>query len=140
MNLEQAVDLINAALVAKDGKSLTDAEVAIITGAWQGQTYSAIAEASGYSLSYLSTDIGPAFWRRLSHALGEKVSKTNVRSVVERHGRQIRDRGRGERGSGRGAIFLIFPRSARLTSRIFPIFPTPHRLGRSHRCQPLLRS
>ncbi|XQQ06434.1 MAG: NACHT domain-containing protein [Leptolyngbya sp. IPPAS B-1204] len=99
MELEQAIDLINAALVAKDGKSLTDAEVAIITGAWQGQTYSAIAEASGYSLSYLSTDIGPAFWRRLSHALGEKVSKTNVRSVVERHGRQIRDRGRGERGA-----------------------------------------
>ncbi|MBD2462598.1 PD40 domain-containing protein [Oscillatoria sp. FACHB-1407] len=88
MELEQAIDFINAALVAQEGKSLTDAEVAIVTGAWQGQTYGAIAEASGYTLSYLSTDVGPVFWRRLSQVFGEKISKTNFRSAIERHARQ----------------------------------------------------
>ncbi len=85
MELQQAIDLINTALFARWGKYLSDAELAIVRGAWNGQTYSAIADASGYSLSYLSTDIGPVLWRNLSAALGERVSKTNFQGALERY-------------------------------------------------------
>ncbi|BAU43274.1 NB-ARC domain-containing protein [Leptolyngbya sp. O-77] len=85
MELQEAIDLINAAMFAQAGKYLSDAELAIVRGAWNGQTYGAIAEASGYSLSYLSTDIGPVLWRSLSAALGEKVSKTSFQGALERY-------------------------------------------------------
>ncbi|GAB4148925.1 MAG: NB-ARC domain-containing protein [Cyanobacteria bacterium J069] len=85
MELQEAIDLINAAMFAQAGKYLSDAELAIVRGAWNGQTYGAIAESSGYSLSYLSTDIGPVLWRSLSAALGEKVSKTSFQGALERY-------------------------------------------------------
>jgi WD40 repeat protein len=112
MKLEQAIDLINAALVAREGKSLTDAEVAIVSGAWQGQTYSTIAETSGYALSYLSTDIGPAFWRRLSQALGEKVSKANFRSAIERQARREKDGADGGDRNDKDAVLSASPASS----------------------------
>lgn len=93
MELEQVIDLINAALVAQEGKSLTDAEVVIVRGAWQGQTYAAIAEASGYTLSYLSTDVGPELLRRLSQAFETRVSKVNFRSTIEQQAGKWGNRG-----------------------------------------------
>lgn len=85
IELEQAIDLINAAMQTRWGKYLSDVEAAIIRGAWQNQTYFEIADAHGYSTNYLTTTVGPKLWRQLSQALGEPVSKTSFRSALERH-------------------------------------------------------
>ncbi|MEO1146739.1 MAG: NB-ARC domain-containing protein [Cyanobacteria bacterium J06638_22] len=76
----------NAAVVHQDGQYLSDVETAILLGAIADQTYEQIAEASGYSINYIKRDIGPKLWRRLSVALGEKVSKTNFQQALKRHG------------------------------------------------------
>ncbi|WP_250123831.1 hypothetical protein [Chroococcidiopsis sp. CCMEE 29] len=55
--------------------------MAVLQGAWQGQTYEEIAEAYGYSASYLKQGVGPKLWKLLSHALGER----GIRKGKEAH-------------------------------------------------------
>ncbi|MBW4638498.1 MAG: AAA-like domain-containing protein [Gloeocapsa sp. UFS-A4-WI-NPMV-4B04] len=74
-------------MFALSGRHLNDVETAILIGAWQSKTYEQIASASGYSISYLTRDIGPKLWKLLSQALGEIVSKTNFQAALERHWR-----------------------------------------------------
>jgi WD40 repeat protein len=96
MNFEQALEIANTIVSAKFGRHLSDVETAILQGSWQGQTYEQIAEVSGYSISYLTRDIGPKLWKLLGQALGETVSKTNFKAALKRQG----SRGAGEQGSG----------------------------------------
>jgi hypothetical protein len=72
MNFEQALGVANTIIFANTGRRLTDVEVAVLQGAWQGQTYEEIAEAYGYFASYLKQGVGPKLWKLLSHALGER--------------------------------------------------------------------
>lgn len=85
MKLEQALEVANRAVFARIGRHLTDVETAILKGAWKSQTYQQIAKSSGYSVSYLTRDVGPKFWKLLGRALGETVSKTNFQAALERH-------------------------------------------------------
>jgi len=82
MEIEQALDTADAAISNRFGRRLTDVERSLLRGAWQGKTYEEIAEQAGYSVSYLTRDIGPKFWKALSQALGEPVSKTNFRGAL----------------------------------------------------------
>lgn len=79
MNLEQAIAIVNTAMQAQLGRQLSDVETLILEGSWQGQTYPQIADAAGYSVNYLTTDIGPKFWKVLSQAFGESVNKKILR-------------------------------------------------------------
>lgn len=87
MNFEQALDVANTAMFALFGRYLTDVETAILLGAWQSQTYEQIADVSGYSISYITRDVGPKLWKLLSQALRETVSKTSFQAALERHWR-----------------------------------------------------
>lgn len=87
MIFEQALQVANAAVFAHFGRQLNDVETALLYGSWNSQTYEQIAEASGYSISYLTRDVGPKFWKLLSQALGEPVSKTNFQTALERRWR-----------------------------------------------------
>ena len=84
MDFESALKLVNDAMSAQFSRLLTDVELTLFRGAWQGQTYEVIAEESGYATSYLTRVIGPKFWKHLSQALGEKVSKSSFRAALER--------------------------------------------------------
>ena len=88
MDLSQALSIANKAMLAQFERGLSDVETAIVKGAWQNQTYEKIAEIFGYSHSYLSRDVGPKFWKILSLALGEPVSKKNFQAALERKWRQ----------------------------------------------------
>ena len=77
--------IANAAMFASASRYLTDVEIAILTGAIADNTYEQIAEASGYSPSYVRRDVGPKLWQLLSAALGEKVSKRNFRQALNRY-------------------------------------------------------
>lgn len=84
MNFEEALRVVNAVVSAKEGRNLSDAEETVLQGAWDGKTYEQMAETSSYAVNYLKNDAGPNFWKLLSTALGEKVSKANFRAVLER--------------------------------------------------------
>jgi len=72
------------AVFATKGSYLTDIQKIILKGAWLGYTYEEIADKEGYSDNYLKRDVGPRLWKILSDALGEKVSKKNFRTALQR--------------------------------------------------------
>lgn len=89
MEFETALNLVNDAMVTCFDRYLNDAELALFKGAWHNQTYEVTAEEAGYSSGYLTRAVGPKFWKQLSQALGEHVSKTSFRAAIEQRYRQI---------------------------------------------------
>ena len=87
MNLEEAIAAIDAAVLAKTGRHLSNVETILLQGAGQGKTYEQIADTCKYSLMYLKQAAGPKVWKLLSEALGIEVSKTNFRAVLEQQWR-----------------------------------------------------
>jgi hypothetical protein len=85
MELEAVHQLVDALFVEKFNRHLTDPEITVLQGTWEGATYVKMSRQSQYSENYLMRDIGPNLFRRLTQALGEEVSKANLRAALERH-------------------------------------------------------
>ena len=81
---EQGKQTVEELIFQQTGKYLSDIETEVLRGSWENQTYEEIAEAQGYTSSYLSRDVGNKLWANLSAALNEKVSKKNFRAAVRR--------------------------------------------------------
>ena len=75
--------LVEELVVNTTGNYLSTLERDIFQGAYLGQTYDQIAEQSGFSPIHVKM-VGAALWVKLSRVFEEKVSKKNLRSVLER--------------------------------------------------------
>lgn len=90
MNLESELSwedfkqFANQVTFKKRGKFLSDIEIIVLQGSWEGKTYEEIAQQAGYTADYLNKDIGNKLWKRFSEILGEKVSKKNLREPFKR--------------------------------------------------------
>jgi WD40 repeat protein len=87
MELEAAIAFTDTLVFAQTGTHLSDLQQAILQASWslqQRQSYENIADAYGYSATYLKHDVGPKLWKLISEVLAEKVSKTNFRTAIER--------------------------------------------------------
>ncbi|MEO0854702.1 MAG: hypothetical protein AAFY15_14535, partial [Cyanobacteria bacterium J06648_11] len=84
MDWDMALAIADDVFYQAHDRHFTSVEVAILQGAWERQTYEAIADAARYSPTYLKQDVGPKLWKALGIALGEKVSKPTFRSALER--------------------------------------------------------
>lgn len=82
--LEDAIEIANQAAMNQCDRALTDVEVLILKGVWQRLEYDQIAAQAGYSTSYLGQDVAPKLWKLLSAELGEKVKKSNLKTVIQR--------------------------------------------------------
>jgi WD40 repeat protein len=91
MDVQQALAFVDALVFAKKGKHLSDLQRLLLHASWSDprQRYDDIAKAYGYSVNYLKQDVGPKLWQVLSEVCGEKVSKTNFRSALERRSQQV---------------------------------------------------
>ncbi|MBD2013334.1 AAA-like domain-containing protein [Microcoleus sp. FACHB-53] len=80
------LDFIEKLIYVKTGKSLNNIQKAVLQQFWQDsrKTYEEFAKELEYSASYIQQTVAPQLWRLLSEILGEKVSKINFRSIVER--------------------------------------------------------
>jgi len=83
MTPEEAVALLDTRL---QHEHLNTIQEQIFCGCWQGETYADMAERMGYDAGYVK-DTGAKLWKFLSDALGERVNKKNVQSVLNRFGR-----------------------------------------------------
>lgn len=90
---EDAKQVADEALFNKMGVYLSDVEIEVLKGAWEGLTYEKMAEEMShrrenqkyYSVDYLRGDVGYKLFRqKLSHVLGEEISKTNFKGALER--------------------------------------------------------
>ena len=67
---------------------LNNLQESILRGCWLGKTYQDIAEETDYDANYVRV-IGARLWRQLSAETGEKVSKSNIRSVLRYREQQL---------------------------------------------------
>jgi CheY-like chemotaxis protein len=83
MSFEEALELIASALEFKSGKTLTLLEKEILKAAWKNATYSAVADRLYLSIGHIK-DSSSILWQRISDVMGEKVTKNNFRSLLEK--------------------------------------------------------
>ena len=81
---EQIRNTADLAVFQQFGEYLSDAEIEVLQGSWDGLTYEKMAESLYRSVNYVRGDIGPKLWSKLSVALVEEVRKKNIKSVLER--------------------------------------------------------
>ncbi|NEQ15092.1 MULTISPECIES: AAA-like domain-containing protein [unclassified Moorena] len=86
IDIQEGLGFAEQLVFSNTGQYLSDIQRAVLQKSWQGQrkTYDQIAQELGYSASYIKQTVAPKLWKLFSEALGEKVSKTNFRSVLER--------------------------------------------------------
>jgi len=90
MDFDDIVQLINQTAIDQLGRPLKDVERLVLKGAWDNQTYSAIAGGGvGYTEDYLKKDVGPKLWQFLSTLVTYgspstiKVNKRNLQNVLQ---------------------------------------------------------
>ncbi len=84
MTSEEALSILDTFL--QQGR-LSDLQEQVFRQSWEGRTYQEIAENSGYDADYIR-DVGCKLWQLLSKAMGEQVTKNNLRSVLRRGSQQ----------------------------------------------------
>lgn len=84
LSWEQTQNLADTLVFKYTGKHLSDIEIDVLRGAWEGKSYEEIAEQLFRSLSYINKDVGYRLWKRLSEALGEEVTKKSFRQALKR--------------------------------------------------------
>lgn len=84
MTIKNILDLINKAVFQKVGRNLSEPEIIILKGTWQGFSYEQMAKpASKYTLNYLMRDVGRDLWKLLSEVLDETINKSNFKFVIQ---------------------------------------------------------
>ncbi|MEG3906128.1 response regulator [Microcoleus sp. B4-C5] len=83
MTFEQALEFLESALESKTSKPLNFLEQEILKAAWKNATYSAVADSLYLSIGHIK-DLAAILWQRLSDVMGQKVTKNNFRSVLEK--------------------------------------------------------
>ena len=79
MRINQAIEYADQLLYEQTGRHLSDLQSYIIQQSWQGRTYGQVASLAGYSEGHVK-DVASQLWRLLSRALGERITKGNLRS------------------------------------------------------------
>jgi len=79
MGIDTAIEYADQLLYERTGKHLNDLQSYIIQQSWKGQTYSQVASVAGYSEGHVK-DVASQLWQVLSEALGERITKGNLRS------------------------------------------------------------
>ncbi len=80
MTVEEALAIVDVALAPR---GLTDLQALVFRQTWEGLNYTEIAKNSSYKIIYIK-EVGSKLWQHLSKAFDEKVTKTNVQSVLRR--------------------------------------------------------
>lgn len=88
LTIEEAVKIIDIALKPD---SLNDLQEKIFCRIWKGQTYAEIADNLDYQTDYIKY-VSFQLWRALTNVFGEKVTKSNFRSVLRRYRQDLESR------------------------------------------------
>ncbi|MGB3296982.1 MAG: AAA-like domain-containing protein [Phormidesmis sp.] len=78
MTEEEALEAVKQTIAPE---SLSHVQEIVFKQSWAGQLYPEIAQSVGYHPEYIR-DVGAQLWRSLSEGIGQKVTKKNVRFVL----------------------------------------------------------
>ncbi len=90
-NFEELLGFAEESINIKIGTYLNDLQRTILIATLQGQrkTYERLAEECGYSPKYVKQDVAPKLWQLLSQAFEQKITKSNLKAILEQ---QLRHR------------------------------------------------
>jgi hypothetical protein len=131
-SLENALAFIEEAVYKHSGEPLTDLQKLILRAAWEGnqKTYSQIAAEYNYSDKYLQQVVGPKLWQLISNALGQKVTKSNLKVILTQQLNAQEDSSKSpatrEVSSAKTAIELEYPTDSVPLGSPFYVIRTPH--------------
>jgi AAA domain len=84
MYAQEALKIVDELMCESSHGYLNDLERAIVQGVCEGKKYEEIAKESGCTNGHVA-DTASKLWQDLSTILKEKVSKKNIKAVIERH-------------------------------------------------------
>ena len=84
MTIDEALLFLDSVLKQEH---LNDIHILVLRQAWEGRSYPEIAKSAGYDAEYIKF-VGFQLWQVLSRLFGEKVTKSNVQSVMRRKAQQ----------------------------------------------------
>ncbi len=84
MQNQSLLKSIDTLLVSHGLFGLNDVQMTVLESTLAGESYPEIADRSTYTLEYIR-EVGARLWQLLAQALGEPVSKKNIRSVLQRY-------------------------------------------------------
>ncbi|MEG4200395.1 WD40 domain-containing protein [Microcoleus sp. Pol12A5] len=84
MTIEEALLFLDSVLKQEH---LNDIHILVLRQTWEGHSYPQIAKSAGYDAEYIKF-VGFQLWQVLSRLFGEKVTKSNVQSVMRRKAQQ----------------------------------------------------
>lgn len=84
VNLDRVLEILEERVLQCTGRYLTEAEIAVIKGSWDGKDYKEIARDSGYTMQYLQAGVGSPLWAMLSKVIGEgvQVKKLTLKPIL----------------------------------------------------------
>ncbi|MEP0878946.1 AAA-like domain-containing protein [Funiculus sociatus GB2-M2] len=85
MTVDEALLFLDSIL---QPEHLNDVQELVFRQAWEGRSYPEIARNTGYDAEYIKF-VGFQLWQLLSRLFGEKVTKSNVHSVLRRKAQQV---------------------------------------------------
>ena len=88
MSVDKALLLVDRLIYTQTGKHLSDLQSTILRQVWQGKKYLEIADEYGCTEGH-AKDAGSLLWKLLSESLGERLTKSNFRTVMQRKLQQL---------------------------------------------------
>ena len=83
-DVQALVSTVDELIFSHTGEHLDDLQQAILEGAFDHQKYAEIAKKNHRSEKYIK-DLAAKLWQTISAALGEEVSKSNIKSALQRY-------------------------------------------------------
>ena len=83
-NVQSLIVTVDELILSHTGEHLDDLQQAILEGALDHQKYAEIAKENHRSEKYVK-DVAGKLWQTISAALGEEVSKSNIKSSLQRY-------------------------------------------------------
>lgn len=84
LDINAALEILEDQVVQCVGRRLSEAEIIVIKGAWEGKDYKEMASDGGYNSYYLQQKIAPPLWNMLSKVIGNgvKVKKIYLKNIL----------------------------------------------------------
>ncbi len=83
-DLQSLIATVDELIFSHTGEHLDDLQQDILEGAFDHKKYAEIAKNNNRSEKYVK-DLAGKLWQTISAALGEEVSKSNIRSSLQRY-------------------------------------------------------
>ncbi|AUB44400.1 putative ATPase, archaeal AAA+ ATPase superfamily (plasmid) [Nostoc flagelliforme CCNUN1] len=84
LDIDTILEILEEQVLKSVGRRLSEAEIIVIKGSWDGKDYKEMASDGGYNSYYLQQKVAPPLWNMLSQVIGNgvKVKKIYLKNIL----------------------------------------------------------